>query len=85
MRSGGDFGWVTVENYDTPRFQVSPDGADWERVDISALLDLNMTERFDFLEIRAIDDQIFLTSSRGGQRLLLIGDVAIGTPDEPAD
>ena len=85
VRSVGDFGWVTVENFDTPRFQVSRDGVDWDRVDISALLDLNTTETFDFLEFRAIDDQIFLTSSRGGQRLLLIGDVAGDTPDEPTD
>ena len=75
LRSGGDFGWVTVENYEQPRLQVSPDGVDWDRVDISALLDFDASATFDFLEFRAVDDQIFLTSSRNGQRLLLIGDV----------
>ncbi|MDW3215244.1 MAG: hypothetical protein R8G01_14680 [Ilumatobacteraceae bacterium] len=75
-RSAGDFGFVTVANYDSPSVLVSPDGAEWERIDVDDLRELDDGTTFDFFEFRAIGDRIFLTGSDGNRRLLLFGTVS---------
>ena len=74
-RSHGSFGWVAPDPRSSPILRVSQDGVTWVELDLSDELGYNAARWDARLEAIAIGDRIYVTSTLGERRMVLIGTI----------
>ena len=74
-RSHGSFGWVAPDPRNSPVLRVSRDGISWAELDLSDQLGYDAARWDAQLEATAIGDEIYVTSTLGNRRTLLIGTI----------
>ncbi len=74
-RSQGSFGWIAPDPRSSPLLRISPDGNTWTELDLSEQLGYDAARWDGHLDAIAIGDEIYITSTIGEQRTVLIGNV----------
>lgn len=75
LRSQGSFGWIAPDPRSSPVLRVSPDGDTWTELDLSDQLGYDAARWDGRLDAIAIGAHIYVTSTVGDERTILIGDV----------
>lgn len=76
-RSHGSFGWIAPDPRSSPLLRISPDGDTWTELDLSEQLGYDAARWDGYLDAIAIGDEIYITSTIGQQRTVLIGNVDV--------
>lgn len=74
-RSRGSFGWIAPDPRSSPLVRVSKDGSTWTEVDLRDQLGYDASRWDGQLDALAIGNQIYVTSTVGERRTVLIGTV----------
>lgn len=75
QRTRASFGWVAPSSRSAPYIHVSPDGSEWERIDLRDLLDLRESRWGITITAQAVGSEIVLLVDRPTGRSMLIGSV----------
>ena len=75
LRSKGEFGWIAPDPRSFPRIRVSPDGEEWETIDLRDPLGLDASSWDVSITARALGSTIFVIATSNGERTMLIGEV----------